>query len=139
LPEIIPDILATLAYFDLFDFPLTGQELYSYLPGTPGYTAFAVSLNHMLRQELIFCSEGFYLLRQEPGLVSRRREGEKKAAGMLETAGRIGRWLGRFPFVRGVAVSGSLRNILPMSIPISISLLSQRPTGCGSHVPFYTW
>jgi len=108
LPEIIPDILATLAYFDLFEFPLTEQELYSYLPQSPGYFTFSLALQRMLRDGTIFRIDDFYMLRPDQALPQRRREGGKKAGEMLRTAARISGWLGRFPFVRGVAVSGSL-------------------------------
>ncbi len=108
MSQLTPDILSTLAYFDLFDFPLTDQEIYTYLPQTPGYFLFSLALKDMLRDDLICCCEGYYVLRDAAELVQRRRKGEKKAAEMLKTAGRIAGLLSRFPFVRGVAVSGSL-------------------------------
>ena len=108
MQEIIHDILATLAYFDLFDFPLTEAELYSYLRHSPGKFTYPPALKRLVAEELVFRVDGYYLLRREPLLVRRRKEGERKATELLRIAARISRWLAFFPFVRAVAVSGSL-------------------------------
>ena len=62
----------------------------------------------MLREERLQASRGFYSLRNTDLLVRRRKEGVAKAKPLLRKAAGIARLLSALPFVRGVAVSGSL-------------------------------
>ncbi|MDB5250975.1 MAG: hypothetical protein JWP27_144 [Flaviaesturariibacter sp.] len=102
------DILSTLAYFDLFNYPLTQSEIVLFSPNTHHKRAYGEALQALLAQKRIFRFEEFYTLHDEPCLITRRRKGNGKAKGLLSTADRIAALLACFPFVRGVAVSGSL-------------------------------
>lgn len=101
-------ILRILAYFTLFRYPLTKAEIIHYLP--PGSRTDQVddALDQLVADGLVFRIAEFYLLQNESGWVKRRREGNLRAAQLLPTALKIGRFLSGFPFVRGVAISGSL-------------------------------
>lgn len=101
-------ILATLAYFDLFQYPLTEREVYFFLPRPIPPASFEHALGELLGEELVFSWEGFYSLRNDASLIHRRKTGNARAARMLVTAGRIAALLSHFPYVRGVGVSGSL-------------------------------
>ena len=59
-------------------------------------------------EELIFPVDGFYSLYNNPFLVQRRKKGNEKAIGQLRIAAKLAKLLSRFPYVRGIAVSGSL-------------------------------
>ncbi len=48
------------------------------------------------------------MLKNEPFLVERREKGNTKAAEMIAIARKVGDLLIRFPYVRGIAISGSL-------------------------------
>jgi predicted nucleotidyltransferase len=106
--NIRQDIIATLAYFDLFDYPLTQAEVIQFTRG--GYPAKEIkpAIRTLLAEKHLYHFNGFFLLRNEPELVTRRREGNQRARLLLKKAERVARLLAAFPFVRGVAVSGSL-------------------------------
>jgi len=101
-------ILATLAYFDLFQYPLTEREIYFFLSRHIPPPAFEQALGSLLAEGRVFAMEGFYSLHGDAGLIHRRRAGNALAARMLGTADRITGLLSHFPFVRAVGVSGSL-------------------------------
>lgn len=50
----------------------------------------------------------FYTLRNDYFLIERREKGNRKAGELIAIAKKVGDLLIRFPFVRGVAISGSL-------------------------------
>ncbi len=102
------DILATLAYFDIFEYPLNEAELYQFLPNTYTHALFIDGLNRLCTKELVYRFEELYSLQDKYALVTRRRQGNARAENLLKTAEKIASFLSWFPFVRGVAVSGSL-------------------------------
>ncbi|MEI9810645.1 MAG: hypothetical protein WDO16_23755 [Bacteroidota bacterium] len=65
-------------------------------------------LEQLVAEGTIFRIAEFYLLQNDSALVKRRREGNQRAGQLLPKAMRIGRFLSRFPYVRGVGISGSL-------------------------------
>lgn len=101
-------VLKTLAYFDIFQYPLTKGEVQTFLSVPVAADTLDTALEQLVYQQTIFCCEGFYSLHNNPLLVHRRREGNERAAVLLKKANRIGRFLYQFPFVKAVGVSGSL-------------------------------
>lgn len=108
MPEIRENILATLAYFDLFKYPLTNVEIYSFLSNSPTQKDFDHALALLCVHEKVFRFNELYTLHNDSSLAIRRYEGNQKAAALIHTAGKVGDFLIRFPYVRGIAVSGSL-------------------------------
>jgi predicted nucleotidyltransferase len=108
LSEIKENILATLAYFDLFNYPLTRTEIYLFLKKKYNHELFDSSLKSLADDGVIHQFDGFYSLQNDPNLISRRTEGNKKARELIRIAKTVGNILIRFPYVRGVAISGSL-------------------------------
>ncbi|MCB9009110.1 MAG: hypothetical protein H6656_17420 [Ardenticatenaceae bacterium] len=103
-------IWRTVAYVDLFDYPLTAVEIHRYLDGVPatasevarqlvGSPALAENLSH---------KDGFFCLPEREGIVEIRRERRRRAQALWPEAVRYGRIIARLPFVRLVAVTGSL-------------------------------
>jgi hypothetical protein len=101
-------ILKTLAYFDIFHYPLTKYELQQYLDHSLPAITLEETLQQMTAQGTIFLYQEYYSLQNNPLLVHRRREGNQRAEALMPKAFGIGRFLYRFPFVRGIAISGSL-------------------------------
>ncbi len=66
------------------------------------------SFQFLIDEKLIFLLDRYYSLSNEISLVHRRKKGNERAAKQLRIAKRLAGFLSRFPFVRGVAVSGSL-------------------------------
>lgn len=108
LLEVKENILETLAYFDLFNYPLTRGEVYIFLKNKYHYEDFDGALGCLLNEGKIHLFDKFYTLKNDHYLVIRRNEGNKKAAEMIRIAGKIGNILVKFPYVRGIAISGSL-------------------------------
>jgi len=108
LPVVKENILATLAYFDLFNYPLTRVEIYLFLQNKYEYDFFDGALESLLLSGDIFLFDKFYTLHNDHYLVVRRLTGNKKADELIKIALRVGELLIRFPYVRGIAISGSL-------------------------------
>ena len=106
--DTISPIVRILSYFSLFNYPLLAEEIRKYLPVHWDDNGFTTELRSLEHDGYIFRLEEFYSIVNDPKLVSRRREGNLRATRLLRKARRIGKFLSLFPFVRGVAISGSL-------------------------------
>ena len=108
LPEIKENILATLAYFDMFSYPLTKAEVYLFLKKKHNYEFFDDALKCLISSGAIYQFDRFYTLKNDHYQIIRRNEGNRRAAHLIKIAGKVGNILIRFPYVRGIAISGSL-------------------------------
>ena len=101
-------ILRTLAYFDLFQYPLTEKEIHLF-HGQPCRPAMINgAMQSLLADKLIFSLNEFYALHDDMALASRRRLGNQIAAEHMKIAYHAAKLLSRFPYVKGLAISGSL-------------------------------
>jgi len=101
-------ILQLLAYFSLFQYPLSRQEIKNFLHPCADTSRFDEALENLVTHGPVFKIEDLYLLKNDISLVLRRKEGNERAGQLLPTAMKIGRFLSTFPFVRGIGISGSL-------------------------------
>lgn len=100
-------ILLTVLYSDLFDYPLTEDELHRYLVAPyPGEAAFGRALEGLLGSHLTRAEEFFTLAGREQ-IVKVRRQRQQTGDERWALATRYARWLTHVPFVRMVAVCGS--------------------------------
>jgi hypothetical protein len=106
--NIRKDILATLAYFNMFDYPLKKNEIFLFLGHCNDYQEFEQALTNLLKDSVVFKMAEFYSLQNDFKLAIRRFRGNEKAITMLKNAERAATIIASFPFVRAVAVSGSL-------------------------------
>ena len=102
------DILATLAYFNMFDYPLKKREIVAFLGHSYEAQEFDHALNLLIDESAVFKVGEFYSLHNNFSLSERRTRGNAKAALMLKKANKVAAVISRFPYVKGVAVSGSL-------------------------------
>lgn len=102
------NILATLAYFDMFDYPLRKREIFIFLGQGDQLHQFEDALNTLINESAVFKIGEFYSLHNNFSLTESRIKGNEKAAKLLKTASTAAAVIDRFPFVKGVAVSGSL-------------------------------
>src|SRR5438105_4375281 len=111
-------VLAAIVYADLFDYPLTIDELVRYQVGT-SYPALEIAESLAgdveLRGKLVE-SGGYYSLRERPQLVRIRRQRELFSRKLWRKALVYARWASNLPFVRMVAVTGalSMHNVGPV-------------------------
>jgi hypothetical protein len=106
--SIHADILSTLTYFDMFNYPLKKGEVFLFLPNHHDYLTFENAMSDLLSKSLVYKIPDFYSLRNSHDLSYRRKQGNKKAKEVMVTAEKVARFLSKFPYVRGVGVSGSL-------------------------------
>lgn len=97
-----------LVYFSIFHYPLTNDEIKRYLHPGDDVTLLQNALEQLVSQKSIYKIEEFYLLQNDITMVKRRREGNLRAGQLLSKAMKIGRFLYKFPYVRGIGISGSL-------------------------------
>jgi hypothetical protein len=106
--SIKKSILATLTYFNMFNYPLKKREIYTFLGHKNNRDDFELALAQLLEEAAVFKVGNFYSLFNNYALAERRNRGNLKAAHMLKKAERCASLISAFPFVKGVAVSGSL-------------------------------
>lgn len=108
MTKVDKSIIAALAYFDVFNYPLTQGELYLFLGNKYDNKTFTDALNKLVLNEAVYRFDGFYTLKNDSQIAIRRQQGNNKAAVLITIAGRVAKILIRFPYVRGIAISGSL-------------------------------
>lgn len=101
-------ILATLAYFDIFKYPLSNAEIRSFLKKEVSQNAIDEELKTMIAAQKLFRFDSFYSLHNDSNLAERRRKGNALAAVEMHNAIKAARRLAGFPYVSGLAISGSL-------------------------------
>lgn len=102
-------VIKTLAYYDIFEYPLTAEEIYQNL-GTNSVSSLDVlnEIESLSKKELIFKKNNFYLLRNNDVLISRRISGNNLAEKKINSAYRMTRFISKFPYVRAILLSGSI-------------------------------
>ena len=96
----------TLAYSDVFDYPLTASEVYRYLTSTK---ASFEEVSRALTDESLFSQVGeYFTLRGREQIIEIRKRREQVAVRLWPKAARYGWIISQLPFVRMVAVTGSL-------------------------------
>lgn len=108
MTETAKNILKTLGYFDLFQYPLTGEEIYLFNSTKVTSAEIDHELEILLSNNNVFKIGEFYSLHNNNLLAERRRNGNELAAEHLITARRVAKFLSKFPYVKAIAVSGSL-------------------------------
>jgi hypothetical protein len=99
-------ILETLAYSDVFDYPLCLDELHRYLTAFANIQDVADCIDSLVDQ--VGSREGFYFLKSRDDIVALRKQRERDSDRLFKRAAIYGRILGALPFVRMVALTGSL-------------------------------
>lgn len=103
-------VLRTLAYYDLFDYPLTTSEIYTFLPvGDIQEEELSVALHAMATEGIIKTVKGYWFLaHRSAASVDRRMEMEARGVKMWKVARLMATFMHHVPFVRGIFISGQL-------------------------------
>jgi hypothetical protein len=108
--EIERAIVNTVSYVDAFDYPLTAAEIHRYLVGlplSPEKVQQALGHGPLIRDRLGH-ADGFYMLPGREDMADLRRQRQAVANRLWPEAARYGSLIAHAPFVRMVAVTGSL-------------------------------
>ncbi len=102
-------ILNTLLYFDVFDHPLSHEELYQTCSvNGEAEKDFGFYLDHLQKLGLIGEGSGMFFLEGKHNNVAERMQERSRVKKHYRMARIMTRIIASFPFVRGVFVSGSL-------------------------------
>lgn len=109
LNELESGIINTLLYSGIFDYPLTEEELIRfYQVKVNDINIFRATIDALLQKKLIYRMNGYILLMDDEDLVTRRLNANRLANRFLPIAFKFSNVLFRFPFVRGICLSGSI-------------------------------
>ena len=99
-------VLETLAYSDIFEYPLRLKELHSYLPVRAKMEDLSDVLESLGKR--VGENNGFYFLAGRYRIIDVRMQRETRSKKLLPISMKYGRVLGSLPFIRMVALTGSL-------------------------------
>ncbi len=100
-------ILQALAYYDVFNFPLNFEEILRYSHFSKK-EELAAQLTVLIDQKIIFKLDEFYALRDDVLLAIQRKADDLRAKEYEDQAYKKSALIGKFPYVKGVFISGSL-------------------------------
>ena len=101
-------VVEAVAYADVFDWPLTPDEVHRYLPVPATRGQVDEVLARPALRRFLDGSDGFVKLQGRAGLVGGRRRRAAASASLWPRAIRYARLVASLPFVRLVAITGSL-------------------------------
>ena len=119
-------ILKVLAYFDIFHYPLSAQEILSFLNDKTDKSEITTTLAKLLAERQIFKHDVFYSLQNDRSLLVKRKSDNDRAQALLKTAIKISSFLFQFPYVRGIGISGSLsKNVANKNADIDFFVITK--------------
>jgi hypothetical protein len=111
MPPLRKAILRTLAYADIFDYPLSASETSRFLIAKKKISLETVqkTLSQMTATgEQINAEKGFYCLKGRRELVGLRKKRARLSQKKLKIAQRVVSWLRLVPLIKMIAVTGTL-------------------------------
>ena len=100
------ELFKALSYSDIFNYPLTGDQLWNFMGVEITRKEFFYGLSTIPHQ--IFRNTIYYFLPRRGDLIQERVRKEKISKEKLQQAISIAKFLGRFPTIQFVGISGSL-------------------------------
>ncbi len=125
---ILDDILSTLSYYDIFQYPLTADEVYGFLPvKVTNRDRLKAALIQAVMDEVVYEHNGYFSISSSVAQDARRRIAmEKRAGRRWKTARAMTHILKRFPFVSSVIVTGTLsKNIHQPGLDIDYFIITE--------------
>ncbi len=116
LSSLSRQIIITLAYSDVFDYPLSLDEIYLAINYPTTKEEIKQELTHLVNKKNIFLFDNqkdnkavsWFSLQNNEDIFTKRKIRNDNAKIFLERAKNISLTIGKLPFVRGVMISGSL-------------------------------
>lgn len=109
LSPLAKNIIKTLAYYDIFSYPLNADEVNHNLPVNHcTLTEVKSELEDLCEKNILFRIDDFYLLKNDREFVQRRINGNRLCDKRLKSAFRMSKLISKFPFVRAILLSGSI-------------------------------
>jgi hypothetical protein len=103
------NIIKTLAYYDIFLYPLTAEEVFRNLRINHSSEVEVNNiLNDLVDKKFLYSKGNYYLLKDDDSYIERRKDGNRIALKRMKTAKRMSWLISKFPFIRAILLSGSL-------------------------------
>ena len=99
--------LRALLYFDIFNYPLTEEEIVRFSTSSIPFSSGKI-LEQLISHGLVFKLGQFYSVQSDITLSNRRILGNKLAKERMQSAKTYSKLVASFPFVKAVMLSGSL-------------------------------
>jgi hypothetical protein len=121
------NILKTLAYFNVFDYPLTREEIRQFHYKPISYEEINGALAQLQQEGKVYLLDFFYSLKNDISLSDKRIKGNHLALDQMAHAGRAVKITSGFPFIRGLGISGSLsKNYADENTDIDFFIITQK-------------
>ncbi len=103
------EMIKALSYFDVFNYPLTGDELYENSAVHISKEEFELELKSLFERNVLK-QEGEFVLNNAAGKeeILKRLEGNKGAKAIMPVALKYSKKIAKFPFVEGLCLSGGI-------------------------------
>ncbi len=124
---IAADILRTLAYFDVFNYPLSLEQVFQFLQrNSVSKEDVSAALDELVSGSVLQKDRELYFLATgNTGMISERLENEYRARTMLKWAGFVSFLIKQFPFTRAVFITGSLsKNVATPDSDIDLMIVT---------------
>ena len=108
IQDIREGCLMCLHYIGIFKYPLTPEQMLHFTPFISTPDEIENEMNQLIADDLAFMIDGYYMKEKDPAWISERQAGEERAIKLLHRSTKYVKIISSFPFVRGVAISGSL-------------------------------
>lgn len=115
--QLVKNILATITYYDVLDYPMTSFEIWRHMIVAPAQDhgtktwrldEVVIALDSSEVREYVDMKNGFYVLIGRKELISQRRQRELLSVTKMQKLQRYVRFLRYVPFVRMIALTGRL-------------------------------
>lgn len=101
-------VIRTLLYFDIFNYPLKASEVLKFLGSENTSAQVTLCLNELAEKKYLFRFGDLYSLHPGENNITRRLRGNAAAEKWLTVAKTKAAFIAKFPYVRAVMASGSL-------------------------------
>jgi len=98
------EVLSTLAYYDIFEYPLKIAEIEKYLPKKIS----SIQLQKSLKSKAIGHQRDYFFLKGREYIVDQRKKREEISMKKLQKAQKLVKFLSKIPTIQYVGISGSL-------------------------------
>lgn len=94
-----------MGYFAVFDYPLTKEEIFKFVQMSKEELDHCLDV--LLQQGVLMSKDGYYSSYLSDSIIERRKAGNHKANKLQSKARKNAQLISKFPYVRGVMISGS--------------------------------
>lgn len=101
-------VLYVIKYYHVFSHVLKAPEILFFLGVKSDRIAFEQAMDKLVKDRQVFKLNDFYSVVDDVAKIEARIKAEQNAKPLIANAQRIGKFIGMFPFVRFVGLSGSL-------------------------------